>query len=153
VNTWLIHRGFSVSVSDMLLTGTAQASMAASTDTAFTAISRTRHLINVRCIEMNRVVVGEVNVLPSRLCICCRCCAQNGTILTQPGRSALDTFESVVNAALNNLTSELAQTAAASLQAENSLLAMIASGSKGSVINVSQIAGCVGQQNVDGKVR
>jgi hypothetical protein len=78
---------------------------------------------------------------------------QDGTIVTQPGRSAYDTFESVVNAALNNLTSQLAQTAANALRSDNSLLAMIESGSKGSVINVSQIAGCVGQQNVEGQVR
>jgi DNA-directed RNA polymerase beta' subunit len=43
--------------------------------------------------------------------------------------------------------------ASKALHRDNSVVAMYTSGSKGSLLNISQIVACVGQQSVEGKVR
>lgn len=60
-------------------------------------------------------------------------------------------IEQRVNALLNACRDQAGHLAQQGLDARsNNMLKMIASGSKGSAINIAQIAGCVGQQNVDG---
>lgn len=60
-------------------------------------------------------------------------------------------IEQRVNALLNACRDQAGHLAQQGLDARyNNMLRMIASGSKGSAINIAQIAGCVGQQNVDG---
>lgn len=60
-------------------------------------------------------------------------------------------IEQRVNALLNACRDQAGHLAQQGLDARhNNMLKMISSGSKGSAINIAQIAGCVGQQNVDG---
>jgi len=75
---------------------------------------------------------------------------QAGTLPVKPGQNMQGSFETVVNACLNGAFSDSGAAAQESLSYENNFKATVTSGSKGSAINISQIMGCVGQQNVDG---
>jgi DNA-directed RNA polymerase beta' subunit len=59
--------------------------------------------------------------------------------------------EQKINNCLNNATSVGQKISKESLDFDNSLNCMVLSGSKGSYVNISQITGIIGQQNVDGK--
>jgi DNA-directed RNA polymerase II subunit RPB1 len=59
--------------------------------------------------------------------------------------------EKKVNNALNNATSIGQKISKESLGFDNNLNCMILAGSKGSYVNIAQITGIIGQQNVDGK--
>ncbi|KAH7815541.1 putative DNA-directed RNA polymerase large subunit [Monocercomonoides exilis] len=69
----------------------------------------------------------------------------------RPGRTQIETFEVEVNKVLNEASSEAGKVAQKALPASNNIKLMVAAGSKGSTLNISQIAACVGQQNVEGK--
>ena len=60
-------------------------------------------------------------------------------------------FERCVNNVLNQATEEASKIGRKSLSKENRFLKIVNSGSKGSLINISQMISCLGQQNVDGK--
>lgn len=61
-------------------------------------------------------------------------------------------FEDEVNKILNTTISKVGKVALSQLNdQENRMINMVKSGSKGSIINVSQMIACLGQQNVDGK--
>lgn len=60
-------------------------------------------------------------------------------------------FERCVNNVLNQATEEASKIGRKSLNKENRFLKIVNSGSKGSLINISQMISCLGQQNVDGK--
>jgi DNA-directed RNA polymerase beta' subunit len=61
-------------------------------------------------------------------------------------------FEEEVNKILNQTISQVGKIALSKLNdIENRMINMVKSGSKGSIINVSQMIACLGQQNVDGK--
>jgi len=76
---------------------------------------------------------------------------QKGTLEIQPGRTMIDSFESMVNKVLNTARDMAGKSAQECLDESNSVKAMVTAGSKGSFINISQIIACVGQQNVEGK--
>jgi DNA-directed RNA polymerase II subunit RPB1 len=59
--------------------------------------------------------------------------------------------EKKINNALNNATSIGQKISKESLDFDNNLNCMILSGAKGSYVNIAQITGIIGQQNVDGK--
>ena len=59
--------------------------------------------------------------------------------------------EQKINNCLNNATSVGQKISKESLDFDNSLNCMVLSGSKGSYVNIAQITGIIGQQNVDGK--
>ena len=59
--------------------------------------------------------------------------------------------EQKINNCLNNATSVGQKISKESLEIDNSLNCMVLSGSKGSYVNIAQITGIIGQQNVDGK--
>ena len=59
--------------------------------------------------------------------------------------------EQKINNCLNNATSVGQKISKESLHFNNSLNCMVLSGSKGSYVNIAQITGIIGQQNVDGK--
>eukprot|EP00271_Cylindrocystis_brebissonii_P003385 TRINITY_DN1429_c0_g6_i1.p1 TRINITY_DN1429_c0_g6~~TRINITY_DN1429_c0_g6_i1.p1 ORF type:complete len:1954 (-),score=319.86 TRINITY_DN1429_c0_g6_i1:2079-7940(-) len=69
----------------------------------------------------------------------------------QPGRTAMESFESHVNQVLNKARDDAGRQAQNSLSESNNVKAMVTAGSKGSFINISQMIACVGQQNVEGK--
>lgn len=60
-------------------------------------------------------------------------------------------FEQSVNNILNKATEQSGKKARDSLSKDNRFLMIVESGSKGSLINISQMIACLGQQNVDGK--
>ena len=56
-----------------------------------------------------------------------------------------------VSSNLSILCLQAGTAAAACLDDRNAVVAMYSAGSKGSVLNISQIVACVGQQNVEGQ--
>jgi len=60
-------------------------------------------------------------------------------------------FENSIMDILNKTISETGKIGLKSLDKNNRMIDMVSSGSKGSVINVSQMISCLGQQKVDGK--
>eukprot|EP00906_Rhabdomonas_costata_P031062 RCo043905 len=77
--------------------------------------------------------------------------AQEGALKIQPGKTVQETFEKDVNGVLNKAREDAGKAALNSLRRSNRFKIMVAAGSKGSPLNISQIAACVGQQNVEGK--
>ena len=60
-------------------------------------------------------------------------------------------FESSVNNVLNKATEQAGKIGRKSLSKNNRFLMIVNSGSKGTLINISQMISCLGQTNVDGK--
>ncbi|KAL2896712.1 DNA-directed RNA polymerase II subunit 1 [Bienertia sinuspersici] len=77
--------------------------------------------------------------------------AQEKQLEPEPGRTMMESFENRVNQVLNKARDDAGSSAQRSLSESNNLKAMVTAGSKGSFINISQMAACVGQQNVEGK--
>eukprot|EP01059_Diplonema_ambulator_P031774 TRINITY_DN5945_c5_g1_i1.p1 TRINITY_DN5945_c5_g1~~TRINITY_DN5945_c5_g1_i1.p1 ORF type:complete len:1903 (+),score=692.17 TRINITY_DN5945_c5_g1_i1:284-5710(+) len=69
----------------------------------------------------------------------------------QPGKTVKETFEEMINTILNKTREDAGRRAQQSLTRNNSFKVMVAAGSKGSYLNISQITAVVGQQNVGGK--
>ena len=65
--------------------------------------------------------------------------------------SNMNEFETMVNNTLNKATEESGKIGRKSLNKNNRFIMIVESGSKGSLINISQMLCCLGQQNVDGK--
>lgn len=76
---------------------------------------------------------------------------QNNELEAQPGRTMQEAFENRVNAVLNKARDDAGKKAQNSVDLRNNIIKMVTAGSKGSFINISQMMGCVGQQNVEGK--
>ena len=60
-------------------------------------------------------------------------------------------FETEVNNILNKATEQAGKIGRKSLSKDNRFLMIVESGSKGTLINISQMISCLGQNNVDGK--
>ena len=60
-------------------------------------------------------------------------------------------FESNINKVLNKATEQAGKIGRKSLNKNNRFLMIVNSGSKGNLINISQMISCLGQTNVDGK--
>jgi len=60
-------------------------------------------------------------------------------------------FESQVNSILNGVLNKTGKIGLSELDQKNRAVNMVNSGSKGKMINISQMVACLGQQNVDGK--
>jgi DNA-directed RNA polymerase II subunit RPB1 len=121
VNQWLLLSGFTVGISDTI-----------SDEKTNFAIRDT----------MDKVKETVKNILVE---------AQKGNLECQPGKSMIESFESKVNAALNDARDTAGRYVQGSLKNNNHLKNMVIAGSKGNVTNISQIIACVGQQNVEGK--
>ena len=67
------------------------------------------------------------------------------------GKTNKQEFEDRVFTALNKATEESGKIGLDSLSAENRLVSMVRAGSKGSLINISQMLACVGQQAPEGR--
>jgi DNA-directed RNA polymerase II subunit RPB1 len=65
--------------------------------------------------------------------------AQTGHLTCQPGRTLLESFEHMVNKALNTARDTAGSSAQSSLKETNNVKAMVNAGSKGSFINISQV--------------
>ncbi|NLL94371.1 MAG: DNA-directed RNA polymerase subunit A' [Thermoplasmatales archaeon] len=75
----------------------------------------------------------------------------SGTLEAKPGRSLEDTFELYVMEALNNARDHAGDVSADHLGLYNPAVIMARAGARGSMLNLSQMAGCVGQQTVRGE--
>ncbi|KAF8305302.1 hypothetical protein TcBrA4_0041590 [Trypanosoma cruzi] len=76
--------------------------------------------------------------------------ASNRTLNRKAGMTLLQSFEADVNSALNKCREEAAKKALSNVSRTNSFKVMIEAGSKGTDLNICQIAVFVGQQNVAG---
>lgn len=121
VNHWLLQRGFSVGIGDTI------------------ADEATMENIN-KTITNSKT---EVQELISK--------AQQGQMNLIPGHTFLESFENNVNKALNSARDKSGGSAQSSLKDYNNIKNMVLAGSKGTLINISQMIACVGQQNVEGK--
>ena len=121
VNYWLLQSGFSVGIGDTV------------------ADRSTIDSIN-NAIVLSKQRVKQIIIK-----------AQQNQLACNPGMSLRESFESEVNKELNRARDIAGNSAQKSLKEQNNIKQMAVAGSKGSVINISQVTACVGQQNVEGK--
>jgi len=76
---------------------------------------------------------------------------RDGTLDQMPGRSLRETLEVEVMKVLGQARDQAGRIAGKHLGMENSAVVMAKSGARGSMLNLSQMAGCVGQQAVRGE--
>lgn len=74
----------------------------------------------------------------------------DGTLEAMPGRSLAETLEVEAMRVLGQARDEAGKIASKYLGLENSAVMMARSGARGSMLNLSQMAGCIGQQAVRG---
>ena len=121
VNSWLESRGFSIGLIDAVATESTNKSVANTIK------------------ELERSVSEIIKK------------TQRGEIVIQPGMTLMESFEREVNGKLNEAINVCGKEVMNSSRFWNSLLQMVNAGSKGSLMNISQIIATVGQQNVEGK--
>ncbi|KAF8584960.1 beta and beta-prime subunits of DNA dependent RNA-polymerase [Ramaria rubella] len=121
VNFWLFHNGFSIGIGDTI------------------ADKSTMIIINQRITEAKTKVHDILEE------------AYQDRLRPSPGMTIRESFESKVNRELNVARDETGQEVQKSLKDDNNVKQMVVAGSKGSFINISQMAVCVGQQSVEGK--
>jgi DNA-directed RNA polymerase II subunit RPB1 len=76
---------------------------------------------------------------------------QLGTFENDTAKSNQVEFETEVNNILNEATNKAGKIGRKSLSKSNRFLMIVNSGSKGTLINISQMISCLGQTNIDGK--
>ena len=76
---------------------------------------------------------------------------QLGTFENNTAKSNQVEFETEVNNILNEATNKAGKIGRKSLSKSNRFLMIVNSGSKGTLINISQMISCLGQTNIDGK--
>lgn len=74
-----------------------------------------------------------------------------GILENNSGKTNAQEFELQVGNVLNNATSETGNIGVKSLDPSNRFVKIVKSGSKGSMLNISQMISCLGQQSIDGK--
>ena len=74
-----------------------------------------------------------------------------GVFKNNTADSNMTEFENRINDTLIEAMNEAGKTGRANLSADNRFLTIVNSGSKGKVVNISQMISCLGQQNVEGK--
>lgn len=76
--------------------------------------------------------------------------AKKGKLENKPGCNQEQTLEAMISSVLSKVREEVGQICMKELSKHNAPLIMATCGSKGSVINVSQMVACVGQQIIAG---
>ncbi|KAG5635316.1 hypothetical protein H0H81_011729 [Sphagnurus paluster] len=76
--------------------------------------------------------------------------AKKGKLENKPGCNQEQTLEALISSVLSKVREEVGQICMKELSRQNAPLIMATCGSKGSVINVSQMVACVGQQIIAG---
>ncbi len=71
-----------------------------------------------------------------------------GSLVLIPGKNLRDSREIKISQALNEIRTETGKIVKSNLPVESNIGSMIAAGSKGSVLNITQIGCCVGQQSL-----
>ena len=121
IDFWLLHHGFSVGIGDTIADVT------------------TMSMITNRLREAKE----EASLIMRE--------AEQNILTPEPGMKVRETFEHLMKGELNKARDFAGESAQKNLKADNNVKQMVVSGSKGSFINISQMSGCVGQQNVEGK--
>ncbi|KAJ5388411.1 hypothetical protein N7509_010952 [Penicillium cosmopolitanum] len=121
VNYWLLHHGFSIGIGDTIPDQN--------------TINKIEDAVRERKQEVDTITAS----------------ATENTLEALPGMNVRETFESKVSRALNNARDEAGAATEKSLKDINNAIQMSRSGSKGSIINISQMTAVVGQQSVEGK--
>jgi DNA-directed RNA polymerase II subunit RPB1 len=124
VNNWLLLHGFTVGISDTIISPELVAQIE---DKRFRAKNKFLSILQ----DTQR--------------------RDKAIITHQPGKTIIQSFEIEVNKELNNTRGEIGKILKDNVGNENNIKKMILAGSKGSDINISQITGLVGQQNVEGQ--
>lgn len=118
---WLVNSGFSVGISDLIID------------------SDTNQNLKNEINKMKVKVYDKINDIHLNK-------YQNKSI-----NKLSEYFEDEVNEMLNKTRNIVGDMALSKIDDTNRMINMVKSGSKGSILNVSQMVGCLGQQNVDGK--
>jgi DNA-directed RNA polymerase II subunit RPB1 len=121
ITKYILITGFSVGISDLI------------------ADNKTKDQMN-KIIESKKKVVSQ---LTQHLHL--------NILENNEGIPMSEKFENSIMDTLNKTISETGKIGLKSLDKNNRMIDMVTSGSKGSVINVSQMISCLGQQKVDGK--
>jgi len=125
INNWLLLRGFSVGIADTIIEDSVKAEI--------------KKRVDNTTVEFSKVLT-DTQLKDHKI------------IKHQPGKTILESFEFNVNTILNDCGSEIGKLINNSIKGDNNNFnTMIESGSKGSLMNIRQIAGLVGQVNVEGK--
>jgi DNA-directed RNA polymerase beta' subunit len=119
---WLVTSGFSVGISDLIVD-----------ENTNIKLKKMIHDMKVNVYD----VIRDIHM---------------GTFENKSINSNSIFFEEEVNKILNQTISKVGKVALSNLNdLYNRMINMVKAGSKGSIINVSQMVACLGQQNVDGK--
>ncbi|KAJ2692634.1 DNA-directed RNA polymerase II core subunit rpo21, partial [Coemansia spiralis] len=121
VNNWFVHNGFSVGIGDTVADSATMENVGTITNECYANVD---HYIEQ---------------------------AQMDQLECKPGMTMKETFEAHVNLALGKARTDAGKQVLNRLKDTNNVAQMSLAGSKGSSINISQMAACVGQQNVEGK--
>jgi DNA-directed RNA polymerase beta' subunit len=121
METYLIMKGFSVGISDLI------------------ANESTKE-------EMDAVIVAKKKELDDLLMS-----LHTDLFTNNSGKSNQEEFEARANGIMNKALAEAGKKGVASLPSQNRLMTMVRSGSKGDEVNVGQMISCLGQVNVEGK--
>ncbi|KAJ3031117.1 DNA-directed RNA polymerase II subunit rpb1 [Rhizophlyctis rosea] len=121
VNYWLLHNGFSIGIGDTV-----------ASDELMDQVNG--HLKGGKDSVADLIKKAESEGLEA-----------------QPGMTIKETFESMVAAALTKSREGAGKSGLKGLGKHNNARKMVIAGSKGSDVNIGQMAACVGQQLVEGK--
>ena len=98
---------------------------------------------NTQIVQVINKQKGEVHTIIDKL--------HMGIFENNTSSSNQVEFEKRVNNVLNDAMNETGKISRKSLNKDNRFAIIVSSGSKGSLLNISQMISCLGQQNVDGK--
>jgi DNA-directed RNA polymerase II subunit RPB1 len=122
VCNWLVLSGFSVGISDLIVDKETNGSL--------------KNIINDMKVNVYDIIRN----------------VHTGQFLNDTRKSNNDKFEEEVNRLLNDATKRVGNLGLSKIDdLSNRMLNMIKSGAKGNPINIAQMIGCLGQQNVEGK--
>jgi len=121
-NNFLLNTGFSVGISDLIINKN--------------VVNKLSSIINEKKNNVNQIVLD----------------IQNGLLEKKYHTSLNEEFEILVTQELNKATDEVGNLTKESLNIiDNRFINMVEAGSKGNIINICQMIGCVGQCSVDGR--
>jgi DNA-directed RNA polymerase II subunit RPB1 len=121
IENYLIMKGFSVGISDLI------------------ADSKTRDDMNAVIQDCKKDIEGIILQVHTDL------------FTNNTGKTNQEEFENRAFAALNKAIAEAGKIGEGSLSSENRLIAMVKAGSKGGPVNIAQMIACVGQQAPEGR--
>lgn len=122
VCNWLVSSGFSVGISDLIIDQETNDSL-----------KQIIHDMKVKVYD----IIQQVH---------------SGQYVNDTRNNNTEKFERDVNQLLNDATNKIGKKGLSKIDdMNNRMLNMINSGAKGNAINIAQMVGCLGQQNVDGR--